>query len=68
MKEVTKMQKDIVCGMDVKEDTEYTTLHGAKKMFFCSHDCRQSFINEPDKYLGQGAETAQKKQKPRKAA
>ena len=45
------MKKDIVCGMDVKDDTEYTTLHGVKKMYFCSHECQQKFIHEPDKYL-----------------
>ena len=45
------MKKDIVCGMDVKEDTDFTTLHGGRKVYFCSHDCQQKFIHEPDKYL-----------------
>ena len=44
------MKKDIVCGMDVKEDTPYTTLHGGRKMFFCSRDCQQKFIKQPDLY------------------
>ena len=46
------MKKDIVCGMDVKEDTPYTTLHGGKKMFFCSRDCQQKFIKAPNLYEG----------------
>ena len=45
------MKKDIVCGMDVKEDVPFTTLHGGKKMFFCSHDCQQKFIKAPAQYL-----------------
>ena len=55
------MKKDIVCGMDVKDDTEYTTLHGGKKMYFCSHDCQQKFIHEADKYLKAEAEKGGKK-------
>ena len=55
------MKKDIVCGMDVKDDTEYTTLHGGKKMYFCSHDCQQKFIHEADKYLKTEAEKGGKK-------
>jgi YHS domain-containing protein len=47
------MKKDLVCGMDVKDDSKFTTLHGAKKMFFCSHDCQQKFIHEPDKFIKQ---------------
>ena len=45
------MKKDIVCGMDVKEDTKYTTLHGVRKLYFCSHDCQQKFIHGPDKFM-----------------
>lgn len=45
------MKKDIVCGMEVKEDAKHTTLHGGRKMYFCSHECQQKFIHEPDKYL-----------------
>ncbi len=55
------MKKDIVCGMDVKDDTEFTTLHGGKKMYFCSHECQQKFIHEPDKYLKAEAEKQGKK-------
>jgi len=56
------MKKDIVCGMDVKDDSKFTTLHGVKKMFFCSHECQQKFIHAPDAYLKQ-EEQAQKTKK-----
>jgi len=29
------MKKDIVCGMDVRDDTRYTTLHGVVSRSFC---------------------------------
>lgn len=45
------MKTDPVCGMEVKDDTEYSTLHGVRKMFFCSHECQQKFIRNPDQYL-----------------
>ncbi len=53
------MKQDIVCGMDVGDDTKFTTLHGGRKMFFCSHDCQQKFIKDPDHFVKAGkAETA----------
>ena len=45
------MKKDAVCGMDVGEDTKFTTLHGGRKMFFCSHDCQTKFIKNPDEFI-----------------
>ena len=45
------MKTDPVCGMDVKEDTNYDTLHGGRKMYFCSRDCQQTFIKNPGQYL-----------------
>ena len=45
------MKKDLVCGMDVKDDTKFTTLHGGRKMFFCSHDCQQKFIQKPEQFM-----------------
>lgn len=50
------MKKDIVCGVEVKDDTKHTTLHGGWKMYFCSHECQQKFIHEPDKYIRQESE------------
>jgi YHS domain-containing protein len=50
------MKRDMVCNMDVKDDTSFTTLHGGRKMFFCSNECRQKFLHEPDKYTKAAAE------------
>ncbi len=53
------MKQDAVCGMDVGEDTKFTTLHGGRKMFFCSHDCQSKFIKNPDQFMKAGkTETA----------
>lgn len=45
------MKQDMVCGMEVAEDTNFTTLHGGRKMYFCSHDCQKKFIQNPDQFL-----------------
>ncbi|HEY3347990.1 MAG TPA: YHS domain-containing protein [Nitrospirota bacterium] len=45
------MKKDIVCGMDVSETTDFTTLHGGKKMYFCSKECQQNFLKNPEEYI-----------------
>ncbi len=60
------MKQDAVCGMDVGEDTKFTTLHGGRKMFFCSHDCQSKFIKNPDQFMKHSTtettkETAEKK-------
>jgi YHS domain-containing protein len=53
------MKKDTVCGMDVGDDTKFTTLHGGRKMYFCSHDCQTKFIKSPDEFMKAGtADTA----------
>ncbi len=53
------MKKDTVCGLEVGEDTKFTTLHGGRKMFFCSHECQSKFIKNPDEFMkAQTAETA----------
>lgn len=60
------MKQDMVCGMDVGEDTRFTTLHGGRKMYFCSHDCQSKFIKNPDQFIkartpDTARETAEKK-------
>lgn len=44
------MKKDPVCGMEVSEKTEFTTLHGAWKLYFCSNECRSEYLHDPEKY------------------
>ena len=57
------MKTDPVCGMDVKEDTQYDTLHGGRKMYFCSQ-CRRS----SSKTLGSTLPAKASRKVPRKAA
>ena len=57
------MKTDPVFGMDVKEDSQYNTLHGVKKMYFCSRDCQQKFIKNPDQYTTKGKESPEKGRK-----
>ena len=45
------MKQDAVCGMDVADDTKFTTLHGGRKMYFCSHDCQSKFIKDPEQFM-----------------
>ncbi|MGA2192438.1 MAG: YHS domain-containing protein [Nitrospirota bacterium] len=54
------MKTDPVCGMDVKEDTQYNTLHGGKKMYFCSRECQQKFIHNPEGFES-GKESSESK-------
>jgi Cu+-exporting ATPase len=55
------MKKDPVCGMDVSGKTGYTTLHGGRKLYFCSSECRNDFLHNPDKYMEKMTEEKGKK-------
>ncbi len=45
------MAKDLVCGMDVKEETEAgSSLYKDRKYYFCSNSCKQKFDENPEKY------------------
>ena len=43
--------KDIVCGMDVSTDSEFHTLHGSEKYYFCSEHCLHKFNANPKEYI-----------------
>lgn len=46
------MAKDLVCGMDVDENTvEYKTEYEGKMYYFCALGCKKSFDEEPEKYI-----------------
>jgi YHS domain-containing protein len=52
-KEVTKMAKDPVCGMEVDEKSaparsEYL----GKTYYFCAPACKKAFDEDPAKYIG----------------
>ncbi len=45
------MKTDLVCGMEVLEDTKYNTDYDAKTYHFCSASCLEKFLASPDDYL-----------------
>jgi alkyl hydroperoxide reductase subunit F len=49
------MEKDPVCGMDVRE-TSWTAEHEGRHYVFCSAGCRALFIRDPQPYLERSAE------------
>ena len=49
--------KDVVCGMDVLEDSKYQSTHHHVKYFFCSEHCKIKFDTSPDTYLRTSLDT-----------
>lgn len=47
--------KDLVCGMDVSEDTQYHYHYKDKDYAFCSEHCMIKFKENPDKYIDAGS-------------
>ncbi len=43
---------DVVCGMEVEEDTLLQAVHDGKVYYFCSDSCRGRFLESPDAFLG----------------
>lgn len=43
--------KDIVCGMDVSEETEFQSEHHHETYYFCSEHCKMKFHTSPETYL-----------------
>lgn len=51
-KEVGKMAKDPVCGMEVDEKkAPAKTEYKGKTYYFCAPGCKKAFVQNPDKYL-----------------
>ncbi len=51
-KEVGKMAKDTVCGMEVDEKkAPAKTEYKGKTYYFCAPGCKKAFVQNPDKYL-----------------
>jgi Cu+-exporting ATPase len=47
-----KMAKDLVCGMEVKEEEAAGfSLYKDKKYYFCSKNCKEKFDENPEGYL-----------------
>ena len=52
-KEVIKMAKDPVCGMEVDEKTAPAkSEHMGKTYYFCALGCKKAFDENPAKYTG----------------
>lgn len=50
-------QHDPVCGMMVHVDrAPARTTHEGDRYHFCSRDCRDRFVQNPQRYLGYGSE------------
>jgi len=51
-KEVSTMEKDPVCGMDVDvAQAAGTSEYKGKTHYFCSKSCKVAFDKDPEKYL-----------------
>ncbi len=46
------MPKDVVCGMEVSEDTKFKAEYKGKIYYFCCEHCLKEFQNNPEKYAG----------------
>ena len=51
--------KDIVCGMEVPNDSQYHHQYGAKLFLFCSEHCLHKFIETPEQYLNKEASASE---------
>jgi YHS domain-containing protein len=47
---------DPVCGMEVSPDTEWTAEYEGQMYYFCSEQCRDTFMENPMEYLEPMAE------------
>ncbi len=56
-KEVIKMAKDPVCGMEVDEKTAPAkSEHMGRTYYFCAPGCKKVFDENPTKYTGGGGQ------------
>jgi Cu+-exporting ATPase len=54
------MEKDPVCGMSIDpQKAAGKSEYQGKTFYFCSADCKQAFDKEPQRYVGQSAQTHQ---------
>lgn len=52
--EVRLMAIDPVCGMEVDErSAQWTSQYEGQTYYFCAPGCKNSFDNDPEKYLGE---------------
>ena len=53
------MPKDPVCGMDVTEQTGHQYEHENTTYYFCSQNCEEAFVLNPEKYIDLLQESSQ---------
>lgn len=52
-----RMATDPVCQMEVDEATaQWTTEYQGTKYYFCAPGCKQSFDQDPERYLSESGE------------
>jgi Cu+-exporting ATPase len=57
------MVKDLVCGMEIKEEeAAASSVYKGKKYYFCSKICKKKFDETPEKYIE--SEEKEKKSSP----
>lgn len=50
--EVILLARDLVCNMEVDEDTaKYKSTYKGKVYYFCAPGCKTAFEENPEKYL-----------------
>ena len=47
--------KDVVCGMEISDDSAYYHQHGGNILYFCSQHCLDEFKKNPAQYLNKEA-------------
>ncbi|MBA1420199.1 MAG: YHS domain-containing protein [Epsilonproteobacteria bacterium] len=47
----SKKTKDVVCGMEISTDTSFVTEEANKTYYFCSENCQEKFIDNPEAYI-----------------
>ena len=54
---MTTTLKDPVCGMDITfESAQARTEHEGQTYYFCTIDCKESFDQDPEKYIAREQE------------
>ncbi len=44
---------DLVCGMELSsKETAHASTYKDRHYYFCSQQCKEHFIKDPEKYLG----------------
>ena len=45
------MTRDLVCKIDVAEDTRFFSEYGNDTFYFCSAECKRNFDDHPDTFI-----------------